>query len=129
MHLLIINKKDFGCDPKLSHISTMEGLSKGNYIWSSVLNNDLVKFQKYLEEFIFPSKHHAQITEASIQDISSCFAAGISEEDYSSLVSLHTIKIAPINCDILTQVEGSKRKGNKNLTLGVSNKNQPLSCQ
>ena len=79
----------------------MEHLSKGNYIWSSVINDELVRLQKYLEEFIFPLKHHTQIIEPGVQDIGTCSATGKSKEDASNHVSLLPIKIAHINCEIL----------------------------
>ena len=51
------------------------------------------------------------------------------EEDDPTLVSLCPIKIAPIKYDILKKVEGRKIKGNRNMTSGVGNKKQNLSCQ
>ena len=53
----------------------------------------------------------------------------ISEEDDSTLVSLRPIKISPINCGILKQVEGRKRKGNSHMTSGFGDKKQPLYCK
>ena len=88
-----------------------------------------MQLQKYCEEFILPFKHHTQSTEASVQDIATLLVTGRSEEGDSTLVSLNSIDIASINHDIFKQVEGRKRKGNSNMTSGVINKRQPLSCQ
>ena len=62
------------------------------------------------EAFILPLKHHAQFKIAGVQNISPWLATGISEEDASALVSMHSINITPIQCDIFKQVEGSKIK-------------------
>ena len=70
-----------------------------------------------------------QSTGYDIQYIGKLLATGRSEEDDSTLVSLHSIEIAPINCEILKQVEGSRRKGNMHMKLGVNDKRQPLSHQ
>ena len=43
---LTINSKDFDGDPIISHKLTMEQLSKGNSIYSSVVNDDLLNIQK-----------------------------------------------------------------------------------
>ena len=74
-------------------------------------------------------KHHKHSTESDVQDIATFSATGRSEEDASTLFFLHPIKIAPINCDILKQVEVRKRKVNKHMTLGVGNKKQTISFQ
>ena len=129
LHSLNINHKYFGSDPIVSHISKMGCLSKGNLILSSVRNYDLLQLQKYCEELIFPLKYHTQITEAGVQYIATCTATRISEEDYSTLVSLRPIKTSPIIYDILKQVEEKKIQGNRNSTSGVGDKMQPLSCQ
>ena len=86
LHSLTINTKDFGSDTIIYHLSTMERLSKGNYIWSLVVNNDLVQLQNYHERFILPLKHHPQIAEASVQDVATCLATRRSEEYSSTLV-------------------------------------------
>ena len=70
-----------------------------------------------------------QSTDAGVQDIVTLLETVISEGDASTLVSLCPIKIAPINCDILKQTEGRKRKGNMHMTPGVDNKKQPISCK
>ena len=44
---LTINTKYSDSDPIVSHRSTMERISKGNFIYSSVFNNYLVQTQKY----------------------------------------------------------------------------------
>ena len=74
-----MNPKDVDGDPIISHKSTMERLSKFNYICISVVNNDLLHIQNYCKEFMFPLKYHTQITEDGIQDITIWLAAGISE--------------------------------------------------
>ena len=48
-HSLTINPKDFDSDQTVSHKSTVDRLSKGNHIRSSLVNNDLVHLQKYRE--------------------------------------------------------------------------------
>ena len=121
-----INPKDFDSDPIVSHKSTMERLSKNNYICSSLVNGDPVQIQKWFEEFIFPLKHHMQRTESDVKDIATFSATGRSEEDASTLFFLHPIKIAPINCDILKQVEVRKRKDNRHMTSVYGYKNHPL---
>ena len=83
----------------------MDHLSKYNYIWSPVLNYELVQLQKYCGEFILPLNHHTQSTESGVQDIATFPEVGRSEEDASTLVSLNPIKISTINCYILKQVE------------------------
>ena len=65
---------------------------------------------KYCEEFISLLKHHMQSIEAYIQDSTTFLATGRSEEDASNLVSMLTIKISPINCDIFLKLkEGRER--------------------
>ena len=88
MDSLTINPKDFDIDTIIFHKSTMERLSKGNSVCSVVVKDDLVQLQNYCEEFIFPMKHHTQITESGVKDISTCSATGRSEGDASTLVSL-----------------------------------------
>ena len=73
-------------------------------------------------------KNHTQRIESGFQDIATCLATRISAEDASTLVLLSSIEIAPINSDILKQVEVRKRKGNKNKTLGVGDNMQTISC-
>ena len=107
----------------------MVRLSKGNSIWSLVVNGGLVQPQKYCEDFIFPLKNHMQITEAGVQNIEICSATGRLEEDASTLVSMRSIDIPPINRDILKEFKGRKRKGNNHMVSGVGNKRQPLSFQ
>ena len=116
LDLLTINSKDFDDDPIVYHKSTMERLSKGNYICSSLVTDDLVHIQKYHEEFIFPLKHHTYITEPCVQDIATCSSAGISEENDSTIVSLSSINITPINCDMLKQVKQGNIKGHRHMT-------------
>ena len=53
LNSLTTNLKDFEGDPIVSHKSTMDRLSKGNYTWISVIKNYLVQLQKYREVFIF----------------------------------------------------------------------------
>ena len=107
----------------------MDRLSKGNSIWSLVVNGGLVQPQKYCEEIIFPLKNHMQITEAGVQNIEICSATGRLEEDASTLVSLCSIEIVPIKREILKEVEGSKRKVNRHKTSRVGENRQPISCQ
>ena len=78
MDSLTLNTKDFDGDPIVYHKSTMDCLYKIGSIWSSVVNCDLVQIQKYHEEFIFPLKHHTQITEVGVQDIETLSVTGIS---------------------------------------------------
>ena len=66
------NPKYFDGDPIFFHYSAMEQLSKGSSIWNSEVNEDLVQLLKYCEEFMFPLKHHTQITEDGVQEISTC---------------------------------------------------------
>ena len=73
--------------------------------------------------------HHTQITEAGVQEIATCSATGVSEEDASTIVSLCSIEITSINRDILKQVEGSNRNGNMHMTSGVGNNRQPISSK
>ena len=107
----------------------MEQLSKGSSICNSEVNEDLVQIQKYCEGFILSLKHHTQITEARFQSIVTCSATGMSEEDDSTLVSLNSIDIAPINRDIVKQVGGSSREGNRHMTSGVGYNRPLISCQ
>ena len=97
----------------------MDHISKINSIWSSLVNDDLVQILNYCEEFIFSLKHHTQSTEYGVQYIATFLTAGISEQDASTLVLLSSIDIAPINHDILKQVEGRKIKGNRHMKLVV----------
>ena len=69
-----------------------------------MVNNYLVQLQKRFKEFIFPLKNHTQSTEPGVKYIATCSETGGSEEDYSTLVSLGSTNIEPINCDILKQV-------------------------
>ena len=126
---LTINPKDFDGDPIVSHKSAMEQLSNGSSIWNSEVNEDLVQLQNYCGECIFPLKHYTQSTEARVQEIAISSATGISEEDASTLVSLCSIDIAPINRTILKQVEVSNKQGNMHMTSGVGDNRQPLSRQ
>ena len=73
--------------------------------------------------------HHIESTYSRVQDISTCSEKGGPEEDDSTLVSISSIDIALINHDILKQVEGIKRKGNRNITLGDGDNRQPLALQ
>ena len=95
----------------------------------SVVKNDLLQIQNYCEEFILPLKHHRQIKEYGVHDIATCSAAGKSEENASTLVSLRPIKSSPIKCEILKQVEERKKNGNRHMASGVGDKKQHLSCQ
>ena len=69
MDSITINPKDFDSDTISPQKSTMDRLSRGKYIWSSVVNNELVQLQKYCAEFILPLKHYTQRTEAGVQYI------------------------------------------------------------
>ena len=129
MDSLTINSKDFDGDKIIFDKSEMEKLSKCSSIWNSGVNEDLVHSRKYCEEFILPLKNHTHSTEAGVQEIATCLATEISEEDSSTLVSLCSIYIAPINRDILKQFKGSNRDGNRHMTSGVGDNRQPLSCQ
>ena len=53
-------------------------------------------------------------------------AIGRLEEDALNLVSLSSINIAPIKCEILKQFKGWNRKYNRNITSGFVDKRQPL---
>ena len=70
-----------------------------------MVNDDLVQIQNYCEEILLPLKYHTQSTEVGVKYIVTFSAEGISEEDYSILVLLLPIKIAPINCDILKKLK------------------------
>ena len=83
----------------------MGKLSKGSSIWNSEVNEELVKLQNYCEEFIFLLKHHTRITEVGVQDITTCLETGRSEENASTIISIRSIDITPINRDMLKQVE------------------------
>ena len=78
LHSFTINTKDFDGNSIVYHKSTMDHLSKVNYIWSSVVKYNLLQLQNYGEEFIFPLKHHMQSTESGVQYISTCLATVIS---------------------------------------------------
>ena len=71
-------------------------------------------------------KHHTQITEAEVQEMSTCSATGRLEEDNSTLVSLRSIDITPINRDIFKQVEGINRKGNIHMISGLGDNSQTI---
>ena len=88
-----------------------------------------MQLRNYREEFIFPLKHHIQRTEAGVQEIETCSATEISEEDASKIVSICSIKIAPINRDISKQVEVINRKGDIHMKSGVDDNRQILSCK
>ena len=75
-----------------------------------MVNDDLVQLQKYRGILIFPLKHHTQSTESGFQDIEVFSATGISEEDASTLVSLHPIKITPINCEFFLKLKEGREK-------------------
>ena len=117
---LTIYPKYFDGDPIVSHKSAMEKPSKDISIWNSEVN--------YCEEFIFPLKNHTHIKEAGVQETATCSATGISEEYASTLFLLGSIDIAPINRDILKQVEGSNINGNRHMTSVLGDNRQPLSC-
>ena len=104
----------------------MENLSRGRSIWNSWVNEYLVHIQKYCEEFISPSKHHTQGTESCVRDIETWSATGISGENASTLVVIFSIVIAPINRDILENVEGRNRKVNMHMTSVFSDNRQNL---
>ena len=107
----------------------MDQLSKGSSIWNSDVNEDLVQLLKYCEEFIFLLKNHTESTEAGVQEIVTCLATGILEEDASTLVSLRSIDITPIKYEMLKQVEGINRKGNRHMTSVLRDNRQRLSIQ
>ena len=94
-----------------------------------MVNNNLVQLFKYGKEFIFPLKHHSQRTEEGVQYIATFQVRGISEEEYSTHVSLVSINTSPTNCNILKQVEGRKIKGNRNMPSGFSDNMHYLSHQ
>ena len=121
--------KGFDRDPIVSHKSAMLQLSRGSSIWNLEVNEDLVQIQKYCEEFIFPFNHHTQSTEDVVQEITTCSETGILEEYASTLISLFSVDITPINCVISKKVEGNNRKGNSHMTSGVGDNRQSLSCQ
>ena len=124
--LLTINPKDFDGDPIVSHKSTMDNISKFKYICSSVVNIDLVNIRHFCEEFIFPLKHHTQTTETGVQNSAPCLETWISEDYASTPVSICSINIAPINDEILKQVEGIKIKVNRHMASVVGDKRKPL---
>ena len=129
MDPLTINLKDFYGNPIISHRSVMDHLSKCNSIYISVVNDELVQILNYCENFIYPLNHNTHITESGVQDTATWSVIGRSDEDISTLVSLRSIYIAPINYDILKKIEGRKRKGNMHMKTGVGNKRQTLSLK
>ena len=68
-----------------------------------MVSEDLLDLQKYCEQFILLWKHHIQITEAGFQVIVIWSETGKSENDTSTNVSLPSIDIVPIKCDVLKQ--------------------------
>ena len=54
---------------------------------------------------------------------------GRSEENASTIISIRSIDITPINRDILKKVARIHRKGNRHMTPGVGKNRQPLYCQ
>ena len=73
---ITINPDDFDVDLNVSHQMEIDHLSKRNSIWISVVNDDLVKIQNHCREFIFPLKHHMQITESGARYIPTCLSTG-----------------------------------------------------
>lgn len=105
---LTIIPVDVATDPIINrHTEAIRSLSSGESMWEENADEKLKALADDCQQYIWPLEHHTQSTKAGVQDIAICSQKGRSEEDASTLSTICSLDLAPINRKLVRSTASS----------------------